>query len=240
MTLLEKKPAAGGHGLAEVEQAAISLQGQACTLSARHIQDGMLRLQFNREIACFAQGILEDVKAELKDAQEGLDAITAEIKRLSIQSFEVGKKVVGVAAGTAQIATGAGVCTGSGGTLCLFFGIPLVSHGVNNIYENGHNLIGNRTDTEGWVRKQYQGLSVWLGGTEHEGNMAYGAADLGLSFYGSVRLIKKPDAWRLWRYTESDKVRAYKNTSKYALGLEAIGDGATLHSLHEEKTKQHE
>ncbi len=183
---------------------------------------------------------LEDVKAELKDAQEGLDAITAEIKRLSIQSFEVGKKVVGVAAGTAQIATGAGVCTGSGGTLCLFFGIPLVSHGVNNIYENGHNLIGNRTDTEGWVRKQYQGLSVWLGGTEHEGNMAYGAADLGLSFYELVRLIKKPDAWRLWRYTESDKVRAYKNTSKYALGLEAIGDGATLHSLHEEKTKQHE
>lgn len=240
MRLFEKTLNPGSHDLAEVNQAAANLQGQACTLSARHISDGMLRLQFNREVAYYAQGIVRDVETGSKSLKEGLEAIKDELIKLSIQSFEVGKKVVGVAAGIAQTGLGVGICYGSGGTLCVFFGIPLMSHGINNIYENGQNLIENRTDTEGWTRKQYQKLSIWTGGTEHEGNMAYGAVDLGLSFYGLGRLVMKPDAWRLWRYMDSDKVRAYQDASKYSLGLEVLGDSVTLHSLYEERKKQNE
>ena len=40
----------------QLKQAAVSLTNHACTLSMQHIQDGMLRLQFNREVSYYAQG----------------------------------------------------------------------------------------------------------------------------------------------------------------------------------------
>uniref|UniRef100_UPI0030DD6134 hypothetical protein n=1 Tax=Pseudomonas sp. RA_15y_Pfl2_54 TaxID=3088704 RepID=UPI0030DD6134 len=44
-----------------VSAAAGKLGSQASTLGVRHIKDGMLRLQFNREIAYYAKSIVDDV-----------------------------------------------------------------------------------------------------------------------------------------------------------------------------------
>ena len=44
-----------------VSQAAANLAKQACTLGARHIQDGTLRIQFNREVFCYGRGIVNEV-----------------------------------------------------------------------------------------------------------------------------------------------------------------------------------
>ncbi|WP_241150513.1 DUF4225 domain-containing protein, partial [Pseudomonas viridiflava] len=103
-------------------------------------------------------------------------------------------------AGTLQVTNGVAVCYGSFGTLCLVFGVPLMAHGANNIYENGRNLIEDRSDTQGPTRKAYQELSKLAGGTEFHGNMAYGTVDLGLSIYGVTRLVVKPEAWKLFDY----------------------------------------
>ncbi|WP_240350509.1 DUF4225 domain-containing protein, partial [Pseudomonas viridiflava] len=105
------------------------------------------------------------------------------------QSLEIGKKSVGILAGTLQVTSGVAVCYGSAGTLCLVFGVPLMAHGANNIYENGRNLIEDRSDTQGPTRKAYHALSKLAGGTEFHGNMAYGTVDLGLSLYGMGRLV---------------------------------------------------
>ncbi|MEE4571761.1 DUF4225 domain-containing protein [Pseudomonas alliivorans] len=192
MSLPERQLSSGRHDLWRVSEAAGHLAGQACTVSARHIKDGTLRLQFNRDVAYYAQGIVRDVEVGRKSVVEGLEAIETTQRNFAEQSLDIGKKSVGILAGTLQVTTGVAVCYGSAGTLCLVFGVPLMAHGANNIYENGRNLIEDRSDTQEPTRKAYQELSKLAGGTEFHGNMAYGTVDLGLSIYGATRLIVKP------------------------------------------------
>ena len=222
-----------------VSQAAAKLGNQAGTLSARHIKNGTLRLQFNREVSYYARGIVNDVSQGNKSAEQGLKELRDEQNSLLSQSLEVAQKGVGVIAGALQFAAGAGICYASVGTLCLFAGAPLMLHGANNTYENGRNLWGKRSDTQGPVRKGYQEVAKAMGAGAFEGNMAYGAIDLGLSAYGVGRMVLKPDAWRLFRYVRTDYVRGYENASKVVLALEAISDTATMNSMYQE-AKNHD
>ncbi|WP_122522199.1 DUF4225 domain-containing protein [Pseudomonas viridiflava] len=236
MSLPERKRSSGRHDLWRVSEAAGHLAGQACTVSARHIRDGTLRLQFNRDVAYYAQGIVRDVEVGRKSVDEGLKAIEAEQRSFVDQSLEIGKKSVGILAGTLQVTNGVAVCYGSFGTLCLVFGVPLMAHGANNIYENGRNLIEDRSDTQGPTRKAYQELSKLAGGTEFHGNMAYGTVDLGLSLYGMGRLVVKPEAWKLFEYVRADKIRGYEATSAKIVIIERMVDGLTAESMYNEWT----
>ena len=222
-----------------VSSAARKLGSQASTLGARHIKDGTLRLQFNREVAYYAKSIVNDVSQGRKSAEQGLKELKDEQNSLLSQSMEIAHKGVGVIAGALQFAAGAGICYASVGTLCLFAGAPLMLHGANNTYENGRNLWDKRSDTKGPVRDAYQTVAKAIGAGELEGNLAYGSIDLGLSAYSVGRMVLKPDAWRLFRYVRSDYVRGYENTSKATLTLEAISDTATINSMYQE-TKSHD
>lgn len=215
-----------------VSQAAANLAKQACTLGARHIQDGTLRIQFNREVAYYARGIVNDVALGNKSPEEGLQDIKNEQSSLLSQSLEVAQKGVAAIAGALQIAAGAGMCYASAGTLCVFAGGPLMAHGANNVYENGRNLWEGRSDTQGPLRKGYQKLANLMGGSAFEGDIAYGTLELGLSAYGVGRLILKPDAWRLFRYVRTDYVRGYENASKTALSFEVLSNGVTIESMY--------
>lgn len=113
----------------------------------------------------------------------------------------------------------------------------LMAHGANNIYENGHNLLEDRTDTEGPVRKGYQALAQSLGHEEREGNLAYSSVDLGLSAYGLSRYILKPDAWRLFRYIKTDYIRSYKGMGVSAWGLVIHTDFQTGKQIYQEADK---
>ncbi|WP_439884602.1 DUF4225 domain-containing protein [Pseudomonas syringae] len=236
MSLPEKQRSSGHHDLWRVSEAAGHLAGQACTVSARHIRDGTLRLQFNRDVAYYAQGIVRDVEAGRKSVDEGLEAIETTQRSVLDQSLEIGKKSVGILAGTLQVTNGVAVCYGSFGTLCLVFGVPLMAHGANNIYENGRNLIEGRSDTQGPTRKAYHALSKLAGGTEFHGNMAYGTVDLGLSLYGMGRLVVKPEAWKLFEYVRADKIRGYEATSAKIVIIERMVDGLTAESMYNEWT----
>jgi hypothetical protein len=220
-----------------VSKAAGNLTNQACTLAARHIKDGTLRLQFNREVSYYARGIVNDVAQGRKSADQGLKEIKNEQNSLLSQSWEVAKKGAGVVAGGIQILTGAGVCYGSGGTLCLVFGGSMMLHGVNNIYENGRNLLEDRTDTQGPTRKVYQSIAKGLGQSEREGNIAYATADIATSVFGLFRNTLKPDAWRLFRYIKTDYARSYKNMGPASRALEAHTNYQTTKQILQEIEK---
>lgn len=223
-----------------VSKAAGNLSDQACTLGARHIRNGILRNQFNREVAFYANSIVNEVAQGKKSPEQGLREIKSEQSSLLSQSLDIAQRGVGAIAGALQIAAGAGICYGSMGTLCLFAGIPLMVHGANNTYENGRNLLEGRSDTQGPVRKGYQKFAQMTGRGEVEGNMAYGTVDLGLSAYGVGRLVLKPDSWRLFRYVRTDYVRGYEAASKGALSFEVLSDGVTINSLHQESKRKDE
>lgn len=237
MTSKSKNQAPTFQGLWEVSQAAGKLTSQACTISARHLQDGITRSIFNREVAYYARSIVRDVEQGKKTVTEGLTEIKREQRSLLDQSIAIGRNGIGVIAGALQIATGAGVCYASVGTLCLIAGVPLMAHGANNVYEGGRNLMTGQSDTVGPVRSAYQSAALAMGHGEREANMAYGSVDIGLSAYSVVRHVLKPDAWRLFRYLDSDRIRAYKIMRPSSLGAEAIIDSITLEQLYQETKK---
>lgn len=55
-----------------VSAAAEKLGEQACTLGIKHIKNGILRLQFNREVAYYAKSIVNDVSEGKKSPEQGL------------------------------------------------------------------------------------------------------------------------------------------------------------------------
>jgi hypothetical protein len=104
----------------KVQEAAAHLQGQACTLAARHISDGTLRLQFNRDIAYYMRGIVRDVEDGRSTVDDALKAIKEEWDNLRKQGKNIAPKVIGLTAGGAQIHAGAKACVGGGPAGCAF------------------------------------------------------------------------------------------------------------------------
>lgn len=227
MKSADKSQLADSEDFRKVRQAAVYLQGQACTLAARHISDGTLRLQFNRDIAYYMRGIVRDVEDGRRSVEDGLKAIEDEKHSLLIQSKDLGLKFAGLGAGVLQVGAGVGICYGSFGTLCLTAGAALILHGGNNIYENGRNLYEGRSDTEGPIRKGYQSLATFSGKQPCAGNVAYGAVDLALSAYGLYGLTLKPDAWKLFNYVRADKIRGYEDIAPLSFSIERTADVAS-------------
>lgn len=207
-----------------VSQAAAKLGSQASTLGARHIKDGTLRLQFNREVSYYARGVVNDVSQGNKSAEQGLKELKDEQNSLLIQARDVALRGAGVISGALQFAVGAGICYASVGTLCLFAGAPMMLNGTNNIYENGRDLFENRTDTVGPVRTGYRAISGILGKGNCEADVLYGIIDLSSSAYGIGRMVLKPDSWRLFRYVKTDYIRAYRQASAHGFAFDRFMD----------------
>lgn len=226
------------YDLRDVSQVANYLTSQACTVSAQHIKDGSLRLNFNRDVAYYARGIVRDVEQNNKTPTQGMAALLKEKRELLVQAAELARKGVGVVAGAMQMKLGAQVCYGSAGLLCPFLGVPLMAHGANNVYENSLNLTLRRDDAKGPLRALYQHMAVAMGGTEHDGNIVFGTVDLALSVASLRMMVLKPGSWRLFRYVNADYVKAYVLTGKGALTFEAISNGFTLKSMQEAHEKK--
>jgi len=220
----------------QVSHAAGRVTSYACSVSARHIRDGMLRLQFNREVAYYMRGIVRDVADGRKTSAEGLIAIQKEQQSLLSQSRTIALQSLGIVAGGFQIAGGAAMCVGSGGLACTL-GVITVAHGANNIYENGRNLVMRTSNTEGPVRKIYKSAAKVAGGSESIGNIAYNSADISLSLYGLYRKIPSPDSWRLFRYIDKDLIRTYKTTRPPVIAIDTGADAVSSYGIYDELNK---
>lgn len=218
----------------EVSDAAVRLTKQACTSSAQLLRDGRLRMQFNREFAYYAKRVVDDVALGEKTPEQGLSELNLTMRRLFKKTADIAMKGIGVAAGGAQVATGAGICYASVGTLCVVAGIPLMAHGANNVYESGRNILERRSDVEGPVRKGYQSVSQALGGTTSHGDIAYASADIGLSAFSLLRLVIKPGAWRLFHYLPTDYVKSYKAAGAIPLLMEVHANGQNVYQIQKE------
>lgn len=228
------------HSLADdevraLDQAVNLLTKQACTVGIQRIKNLSIRLQFNRDITEYTRGIVQDVYNGKKSTEQGLDAInkqrSALVKHTLLDQTLLG---VGVAAGGMQIAMGGGICYFSAGSMCLGIGAPLMLQGGNNIYENGRNLLSGRSDTQGPIRKVYHSVAKAVGGTEREGNIAYGVVDLAGSAYGAGRLVLKPESWRLFRHVRADFIRGYKFSKRSEFVFNRGADAITVKVVHDE------
>ena len=216
-----------------VSAAAAKLGSQASTLGVRHIRNGTLRLQFNREVAYYAKSIVNDVSQGKKTPEQGLKALKDEQDSLLSQAREIAFRGAGVISGALQFAAGAGICYASVGTLCLLAGAPMMLNGANSTYENGRNLFENRSDTVGPVRSGYRAISGVLGKGDCEADVAYGVVDLTSSAYGIGKMVLKPDSWRLFRYVNTDYIRGYQQATRGGFIFDRLMDSATAESMYD-------
>ena len=79
----------------DVNSAAVKLMGQARTLGARHLAQGLLRERFNREVAFYAKRIADDVARGKRTPEQGLQALAQEQNNLLVQSQTVTRKTQG-------------------------------------------------------------------------------------------------------------------------------------------------
>ncbi|MEN5237450.1 MULTISPECIES: DUF4225 domain-containing protein [Pseudomonas] len=212
----------------EVNAAASRLISYGCGISAKHLSDRRLRMQFNRELAYYARRVMDDVYERRITPEQGLERIQAEKKSLYSQASRIFSQLVGMAGGVSQFAEGLGSCIGSLGSTCVIHGAPLIMHGGNNLYENARGLYEGRTDVVGPVREFYQNAAKSLGYSERDGNLAYYTADLFLSGRALWRKVPKRDAWRLYRYMDADKERKIRQLGKGGLGVELSTSGLTI------------
>lgn len=150
-------------------------------------------------------------------------------------------KGIGLIAGISQVVAGATTVISSRGSNVA--GYLLVSHGANNIYENGYFLINGEDDT-GPVRDLYRMLANKAGYDNRIADIVYGGVDLVLSVHGlffTKKLVSDrrslmnyeygPDTLRLFHALDSEFVMAIKQMGKLSLSLEILGDAVTISGI---------
>ncbi|WP_174784899.1 DUF4225 domain-containing protein [Erwinia amylovora] len=141
-------------------------------------------------------------------------------------------KQAGFIGGGGQIFSGFGICGSSMGAACAAYGMPLIAHGINNVYENGYYLIF-RKDKQGYVRDGYRTVAKQLGYTSQQADTAYASVDIALSLYGLAKKSPKQDSWRLFNHINSDFIRGWQLMGKIPLTAELAGDGITAYGIYQ-------
>lgn len=220
----------------ELHQSAVNLTQYACMVSSRYIKDGALRGRFNRDMAYYVRQVLEDVRSAKASTEDGLKQIKTWQDELN-PHFDTGVGVIGLRAALYQIFDGADLCRSRVG--CII-GLPMITHGINNFYENSHNLWTGRSDATGPVRWAYRRGARWMGEDPVKGDIAYGSVDISFSAVSLLRPVPKRGAWKLFGYIRSDMQSAYRKMGKVAVVLDGAATGFTMEKLYEDVNKDAE
>lgn len=115
--------------------------------------------------------------------------------------------------GAGQVLLGGAVCAG---VVTCAGGAGLMAYGFSNIQEGF-------TGEDGFLRNQFQ---TAFG--ETNGDLAFGAINLGTSIGGLTRPVLRSDSWSLFRSVPSDYVSAYTTSTTMGLTIEALSSGAGI------------
>lgn len=241
----------------KVEQHALS--------ASKFIKNSVVRMQFVNEVKAFTRHCIDGLSCTNSDMAKKaiLDSLRTERQFLATQenmmrydkakqyaSLEIKKdkdtgfwfyvlKGVGIVAGVAQVVVGGIILLGGSLTVVgAIAGTALILHGASNIEENALALYYDDPDYKGFARRGYEYGASALGFDPRIGSMVYGGVDLALSGYGALRHVLKPDAWRLFRYINTDFIRSYKTMSGTALGFEMTVDGLVIKSIYDSMPKE--
>ncbi|MGD8108787.1 DUF4225 domain-containing protein [Pantoea sp. FN0302] len=230
----------------------IELTDYANSVALQHLYNFDVRHDFLQEIMVLISKIREEVRINclsingaIKYLDDEVNLLKAQCEKLRLEKINqyvliekesLGKKVnliikqIGFVSGGTQVFSGIGVCAASFGMSCAAFGAPLITHGMNNIYENGYWLIFRRNKT-GYTRLFYHQLANRLGYSEGAADNAYALVDIGVSAYGLGRMVLRQDSYRLFRHINSDYIRGWQEMGAIPLAVEITGDITTLSGM---------
>ncbi|MBW5406723.1 DUF4225 domain-containing protein [Morganella morganii] len=139
---------------------------------------------------------------------------------------------------------------GMGGSV---FGVALVAHGANNIYESVSFFTGTENSV-GYVRDFYRGTSKVFGGDDLLGDKIYASVDIALSLRGLLGKFSEPSkksliatskvgpfkfknydsthTGKIFRAIDADFKIGFQKVSRLAISIEIINDVISLKSIY--------
>lgn len=222
----------------------------------KYINDSSLRLKYMDGEEEIASSVIDEYKSGHIDFGRAMDKLRKHYEILqqcqislhmgSIQLYVIAEreedryslatwslKTIGFISGSMQFIGGVGVCVSGLRAACAKYGVPMIVNGGENAWENSYYLVFRENTERTPIRDAYRYVAQLLGGNEKDGDIAFSAVDIGLSFHAMSNLALKSDSWRLFRYIRADFIRGWESMGMYGVGAELTGDAASGYSLYQ-------
>ncbi|MBO1811588.1 DUF4225 domain-containing protein [Serratia ureilytica] len=233
-----------------LDREARKLVNIANTVAAMHLRDGLTRIKFVEEIRdlvmqtlavvrktptldAFTQAVLT-LRAETAKLLEQDRLIRTRAAQLyaKVEFVKENNKIVGYVISAVHIVI-SGITVVGGAMMMstmtpmgLLAGAILVADGANGITKEISKLrLGNNSHSEGIVADKAIEVAKYLGFKGETGLAVFNAISLGAGVYGVFGLMRKPEAWRLFRWMPTDFYRKVDTMSRPQLTIKVVNYG---------------
>ncbi|WON76811.1 DUF4225 domain-containing protein [Serratia sp. UGAL515B_01] len=239
-----------GWAEAMINLEARKLISTANKLSSLHLQDAMTRMNFVEEIKQVIERQFLTARSAKTDEEciACVTALRAENESLEEQSNMLRMKtaqlyakvefirenniIVGYVISAVKVVVsgmaivGGGMMIATGTPIGVLAGAILIADGVNQISKEIINLTKmDNSKSEGIIADQTMEIAKFIGFRPESGLAVYNSVSLAASIYSIAGLMRKPEAWRLFRYIKSDFHRKVTTMSKPKLTMKIVGFG---------------
>lgn len=226
------------------------LVSTANTLSAFHLHDSLIRINFIREIQAVVEqqfaiarraqsdeecmACVKNLRTEIENLEEQERMLRMKAAKLyaKVEFVRENNKIVGYMISAVKVVVsgvaifGGGVMIATGTPLGMLSGVILITDGINQISKEIINRSKvSDSKSEGIIADQTIEIAKFMGFKPGSGLATYNAISLTASIYSIVGLSKRPEAWRLFRYLPGDFYRKVNTMSAPKLTMKIAGYG---------------
>ncbi|MEG3131015.1 DUF4225 domain-containing protein [Pantoea cypripedii] len=219
-------------------------------ISGYHLKDGLTRMQFVQEIRDVVEkqfavarraGTDEDCIACIKTLREETENLHEQDRLLRIKTAQLyakvefireNNKVIGYIISAVHIVlsgitvVGGAMMMATMNPIGMLAGAILVADGANGVTRETLKLLSDdQSHSQGIVADGAMNVAQFMGFKPESGLAAYNAVTLSASVYSIVGLVRKPGAWRLFRWLPRDYFRKIDTMSRPKLGMKIVGYG---------------
>lgn len=220
-------------------------------LSASHLGDSFTRMKFVQEI----KGVIdqqfatarraksdEECMACVKNLRAETESLEEQGRMLRIKAAKIyakvdfvreNNKIVGYVISAVNIVLsgvilfGGFVMLSTMGPVGVLAGATLIVDGINGLSKELINFAQptGHSSSKGIVADSVMQTAQFMGFSPKTGLAFYNGITLGASFYSIFGLVRKPGAWRLFRWMPSDYYRKVETMSRPKLTIKIVGYG---------------
>ncbi|EOS94396.1 DUF4225 domain-containing protein [Erwinia tracheiphila] len=226
------------------------LVSTANKLATAHLQDGLTRINFVREIQAVVEqqfaaaqratsdeecmACIKNLRAENEILEEQGRMLRMKTAKLyaQVEFVRENNKIVGYMISAVKIIASSltliagGVMIATMPAIGVLAGAILVADGANGITKEIDILTGDTKSTsEGIFGDGAMQLAKFMGFKPESGLAAYNAISLTASVYSIVGLSRRPETWRLFRHIPADFYRKINTMSHPKLTMKIAGYG---------------
>ncbi|AXF77983.1 DUF4225 domain-containing protein [Erwinia tracheiphila] len=225
------------------------LVSTANTLSSFHLQDGLTRINFVREIQevveqqftaarratsdeeCMA--CIKNLRAENEGLEEQRRMLRMKTAKLyaKVEFVRENNKIVGYVISAVKIvvsglmAIAGGVMIATMPAIGMLVGAILVMDGINGVTKEIINFKKHENKSEGFIADGAMEVANFMGFKPESGLAVYNAISLTASVYSIVGLSRQSETWRLFRHIPADFYRKINTMSRPKLTMKIAGYG---------------